>query len=67
TRFALLQHADDLFFGETLPLHGSSSLVHSKVENSSSQWPENRGEGQLHHDAFLPAFEKITENEAFTS
>ena len=43
---ALLQHADDLLFSETLPLHGSSSFSNSKVENSSSQWPGYRGEGQ---------------------
>ncbi|MEM7643110.1 MAG: hypothetical protein AAF366_11340, partial [Pseudomonadota bacterium] len=43
---AFLQDADDLLFCETLPLHGSSSFSHSKVENSSSQWPGYRGEGQ---------------------
>lgn len=43
----LLQHANDLFFCETLPLHRSSPFVHSKVENSSSQWPGYRGEGHI--------------------
>lgn len=39
-RLALLQHTDDLFFCETSSLHGAFSFVHSKAENSSSQWPE---------------------------
>src|SRR6056297_1642254 len=43
---AFLKHADDLLFSETLPLHGSSSFSNSKVEDSSSQWPGYRGEGQ---------------------
>src|SRR6056297_1170963 len=44
---AFLKHADDLLFSETLPLHGSSSFSNSKVEDSSSQWPGYRREGQL--------------------
>ena len=43
---AFLQDADDLSFGEPLPFHESSSFIQSKVENSSSQWPAYRGEGQ---------------------
>lgn len=45
--YVLLQHADDLLFAESFPLHGSSSFIQSKVENSKSQWPGYWGEGRL--------------------
>ncbi|MEM7667511.1 MAG: hypothetical protein AAF250_16830, partial [Pseudomonadota bacterium] len=51
SRLVLLQDRDDLLVAEPAALHGTSSFVHSKVENSSSQRPGSRGEG---HDNLTP-------------
>jgi hypothetical protein len=62
SRLVLLQQGDDLLVSETAALHGTSSFVHSKVKNTSPQWPGSRGEGQvtLFPDArTAPAGERI--------
>lgn len=46
----LREHSDDLLFCETLSLHGSSSFVCSKVENSGSHRPGSWGGG---HDGLI--------------